>query len=107
MRCLKHLLYGRKWWRTRQGGRLKYFDLTMVQNIEMINVLISVRRKAYLDTLQLEILRSRMGWQKTKKIEPCWRKFGVCCPMLVWANSSGLRLLCMQVISLTVYHQLH
>ena len=31
-------------------------------------------------------------------------KFGVCCPMLVWANRSGLRLLCMQVISLTVYH---
>ena len=31
--------------------------------IEMINFLISVRRKAYLDTLQLEILCSRMGWQ--------------------------------------------
>ena len=38
-----------------------YSDLTMVQNIEMINFLISVRRKAYLDTLQLEIHRSRMG----------------------------------------------
>ena len=46
MRCLKHFLYGRKWWRTRQGGRLKYSDLTMEQNIEMINFRYSVRRKA-------------------------------------------------------------
>ena len=55
-------LVWKKWWRTRQGGRLKYSDLTMVQNIEMINFRYSVRRKAYLDTLQLEIHRSRMGW---------------------------------------------
>ena len=41
----------------------KYSDMTMVQNIEMINFPISVRRKAYLGTLQLEIHRSRMGWQ--------------------------------------------
>ena len=59
----KHFLYGRKWWRTRQGERLKYFDLTMEQNIEMINFRYSIRRKASLGTLQLEIHRSRMGWQ--------------------------------------------
>ena len=23
MRCLKHFLYGRKWWRTRQGRKIK------------------------------------------------------------------------------------
>ena len=33
------------------------------QNIEMINFRYSVRRKASLGTLQLEIHRSRMGWQ--------------------------------------------
>ena len=63
MRCSKHFLYGRKWWKTRQGGRLKYSDLTMEQNIEMINFRYFVRRKASLGTLQLEIHRSRMGWQ--------------------------------------------
>ena len=43
------------------GRKIKVLDMTMVQDIEMINFLISVRRKASLSTLQLEIHRSRIG----------------------------------------------
>ena len=69
MRCLKHFLYGRKWWRFRQGGRLKYSDLTMVQNIEMINFRYSVRRKTYLGTLQLEI---HLAGESSVYVVQCW-----------------------------------
>ena len=59
---LETFLVWKKMVENQTGRKIKYSYLTMVQNIEMINFLTSVRRKAYLDTLQLEILHSRIGW---------------------------------------------